>query len=107
MVADPRVATRRVADFMGVALTDEEFARVFERSSFAHMKTITHKYDFIKTFPWSKPEGANVRRGKRGGADELLSPELQKRIDDYFRAELKRLGCDFPYDQAFGTRAPA
>ena len=29
-------------------------------------------------------------------------PAQQQQIDDHCRAELKRLGCDFPYDAAFG-----
>lgn len=44
-----------------------------------------------------------VRRGESGGSAELLSYEQQRRIDDYWRAELERLGCAFPYDAAFGA----
>jgi hypothetical protein len=33
----------------------------------------------------------------------LLSAGDQERVDDYWRAELARLECDFPYDAAFGV----
>jgi len=42
-----------------------------------------------------------IRRGERGKSNELLSSADQKRIDDYWRAQLDQLGSDFPYDQAF------
>lgn len=97
-------AVRRLAKLMDVALSPEETDLIARRCSFGEMKEIASKFDYIKTFPWSQPEGATIRRGKRGSSSELLSPELQKRIDDHFRAELARFNCDFPYDEAF---APA
>jgi hypothetical protein len=42
-----------------------------------------------------------MRRGESGKSAELISAEQQRRIDDYWRAELVRLDCDFPYDAAF------
>jgi len=44
-----------------------------------------------------------MRRGQSGGSSELLTLEQQQRIDEHCRAELKRLGCDFPYDAVFGA----
>jgi hypothetical protein len=106
MKADLRATVMRLADFMGVDLTPEELASVVRQSSFAHMKKIGHKFDMIGLSPpWGKPGGAMVRRGERGSATELLSEADQRRIDDYWRAELGRLGSDFPYDSAFGAGA--
>jgi hypothetical protein len=73
--------------------------------SFAYMKQIAGKFDFIKFAPWSKQEGAAIRKGQRGNSSELLSRVLQRRVDDHCRTELERLGCDFPYDEAFITRS--
>jgi hypothetical protein len=42
-----------------------------------------------------------MRRGERGKSGELLSPQEQRRVDDYWRGQLHELGSDFPYDQAF------
>jgi hypothetical protein len=87
---------------MGVALSAEERAAVIERSTFGHMKLIGQKFD-APGAPWASGQGAMMRRGERGASGELLSAEQQRRIDDYWRAELERIGCDFPYDAAFGT----
>lgn len=105
MITDLTATVRRVADFMGVHLAQDELGEVVRLSGFAHMKAIARKFDFVKGAPWTKQEGATIRRGQKGGSSELLLPALQKRIDDYFRGELKRLKCDFPYDEAFSLRA--
>ena len=94
----------KIAVFMGVALTAEERAAVIEHSTFNHMKEIGHKFD-APGAPWAQAQGAMMRRGERGVSGELLSAEQQRRIDDYWRAELVRIGCDFPYDAAFATTA--
>jgi len=39
-----------------------------------------------------------IRTGRQNGSSEMLSPAQQRRIDEYFTSELKRLGSDFPYD---------
>jgi Sulfotransferase domain len=105
MITDLGVTARRLADFMGVELSHDELDEVVRLSGFAHMKSIARKVDFVKAAPWTKQEGATIRRGQKGSSSELLSPALQKRIDDHFRAELKRLDCDFPYDEVFSPRA--
>ena len=90
----------KIATFMGVALTPAERDAVVAQTTFAHMKTIGHKFD-AQGAPWTSTKGAMMRRGERGKSNELLSPAEQQRIDDYWRAELHRLGSDFPYDEAF------
>ncbi len=92
----------KIAAFMGVALTSAERADVIARSTFEHMKSISHKFD-VPASLHASARGAMVRRGERGRSDELLSPADQRRIDDYCRAELAGLGCDFPYDVAFAV----
>ena len=95
----------RIAQFMGVTLTPDERAAVIERSTFDYMKKIGHKFDPSGS-PWSSGHGVMMRRGERGTSGELLSAADQRRIDDYWRAELQRLNCDFPYDTEF-TPAPS
>jgi hypothetical protein len=92
----------RIAKLMGVELTSEEFEAVVRQSTYAHMKSIGDKFDtFGLSPPWAAPKGAMVRRGQSGTASELLTPADQTRIDDYWRAELQRIGSDFPYDESF------
>lgn len=95
-------AVRKMAALMHVDLTDRQFARVVEQSSFAHMKTIGHKFD-PPVWPWGKGEGAMIRRGERGSASEFLNEAQKRRIDNYWRAELQRLGSDLPYDETFAA----
>lgn len=103
MRADLPATIDKIAASMRVALTAAERAAVIERSTFDYMKTIGHKFDSPGA-PWGKSAGSMMRRGKSGGSAELISPEQQRRIDQYWRAELVKLDCDFPYDESF---APA
>jgi aryl sulfotransferase len=98
-------SVRRIAEFMGVELTASELATVVEQSSFTEMKAAGGRFEPGRIVPWSA-ERAMMRRGSSGGSSELLTPAQQQRIDDYCRAELERLGCDFPYDAAYGCSTP-
>ncbi|MCZ6680506.1 MAG: sulfotransferase domain-containing protein [Candidatus Poribacteria bacterium] len=102
MKADLPQAVRQIADFMGVQLTDREFTMVCEKSSFAYMKGIDHKFVPPALTPWSSANRQMVRKGQSGGASELLSLEQQQAIDTYCKGELQRLHCDFPYDEVWG-----
>jgi len=101
---DHRGTVARLAEFMGVALTSDELASVVHQSSFATMKQAGRKFDPGQIVPWTR-ELSMVRSGKSGGSRELLTPAQEKQIDDYARAELARLGCDFPYDEVYGRGA--
>jgi hypothetical protein len=90
-------AVRRIADFMGVTLTPDEFERVCHRSTFEYMRSIDHKFRPARTTPFTSGRGTMMRRGQHGASCELLSRVQQQRIDDHFTAELKKLGSDFPY----------
>jgi hypothetical protein len=100
MRADLPGAVDMIAKHMDVELTTEERAAVIEQSTFEHMKKMGDKFDPSGP-PWASPRGAMIRRGERGKSNELLSSAEQKRVDDYWRAELAKLGSDFPYDRAF------
>jgi hypothetical protein len=105
MKSDAPSAIGRMADLMQVDLTAAELDEVLRRSSFEYMKPRGHKFDTVgMSPPWVKPHGAMIRSGRKGSASELLSKDEQRRIDDYWRAELIRIGCDFPYDEHYGSR---
>ena len=69
------------------------------------MKSIDHKFHMGKMIPW-REAGAMIRKGRQGGSSELLTPAQQREIDAHFKAELRELGSDFPYDE-FCDLAPA
>jgi hypothetical protein len=102
----PGATIARVAEFMGVTLSDGEFEAVARKSSFTYMKQLQKKFDPGQVVPWGA-EDYMLRRGRSGDSAELLSSALQARIDARCRAELMRLGCDFPYEVEFSSHPEA
>jgi hypothetical protein len=91
-------AVRRIADFLNVQVNDEILRRVCERSTFEYMKSIDRKFEVWNVIPWHRKTGM-MRKGLQGGSSELLTRAQQREMDEYFMAELKRLGSDFPYEE--------
>jgi hypothetical protein len=87
---------KNVARFLGIVVGEEVVDEVCRLSSFEYMKAIDRKFAIGKIIAWRKP-GVMIRKGSQGGSSELLTPAQQQRIDEYFIAELARLGSDFPY----------
>lgn len=103
MSADHVAAVSRVAAFLGVDLAPEELEQVRRQSTFQYMKQIDHKFRPRAANSGGATRGVVIRRGVEGGSDELLTSAQQARIDDFARAALRELGCDFPYDRTFGS----
>jgi hypothetical protein len=99
MKADLRGVVRTVAAFMNVRSDDAIIDRVCEKASFAYMKQIDEKFRAWQMIPWVSTAAPMMRKGERGGAGELLTVDQQRRLDEHFIAELRRLGSDFPYEQ--------
>ena len=95
---DLKGAVRKVAQLLDIQAPETLVDLVAEKASFAYMKGIDHKFRMGKMIPW-RPEGAMIRKGTQGGSSELLSLERQRDMDAHFKAELKRLGSDFPYEE--------
>jgi hypothetical protein len=98
MKCDLRGTVVKVADFLDLHATDDVIDEVCRQSSFEYMKRIDDKFRAWQVGPW-RPEPTMIRKGKQGGSSELLSPEQQRQMDAHFMAELKRLNCDFPYEE--------
>ncbi len=105
MKQDLAAAVQRIAEFMDVELTPDEFAAVCEQSSFAYMKGMDEKFKPPALSPWSSPNRQMIRHGVSGGSAELLSPAQQGFIDTTCKAELTRLGSNFAYDRMWGNQA--
>lgn len=106
MKADLPGVVRRVAALLEVELTEAEVATVVHKCSFDYMRQINHKFSPPAAVlpPWVAGEMNMIRRGERGASGAMLTAVQQQRIDDYWRQELKRLNCDFPYDEKFITK---
>ena len=98
MKRDLKGTVRKVAQFLDIDAPEALIDVVAGKSSFEYMKGIDHKFRMGKIIPWL-PEGAMMRKGVQGGSSELLSRDRQKEMDAHFRAELRRLGSDFPYEE--------
>ena len=98
MKRDLEGTVRKVADFLNVRLSEDEFQEVVARSSFDYMKRHDSQFEMWDLVPWRK-HAAMIRKGAQGGSSELLTPEQQSAMDAYFMAELKRLGSDLPYEE--------
>jgi hypothetical protein len=98
MRRDLRGTVCRIAEFLDVRVSDAVIDRVVEKSSFDYMRRMDHQFANWNMVPW-RNTGTMVRRGAVGGSGELLTAAQQQRIDEYCRAELRRLGCDLPYEQ--------
>ncbi|HCZ48675.1 MAG TPA: hypothetical protein DCZ11_06690, partial [Gammaproteobacteria bacterium] len=103
MQDDPSGTIQKVADLMGVTLTAQEMNKVNNLTGYEHMKTIDHKFYPGEVSPFARPGGSMIRSGKKGNSGELLTPQQQRRIDDWCREGLRKLGSDFPYDEYFAT----
>jgi len=104
MKRDLRGMVLKVAAFLDIRVSDAVIDEVCRQSSFEYMKAIDQKFAIGRMIPWREP-GAMIRRGSQGGSSEMLTPERQRRVDEYFMAELKRLGSDFPYEEFCTTSA--
>jgi hypothetical protein len=49
--------------------------------------------------PWANTAAPMMRKGEKGASGDLLTPDQQRRLDEHFMAELRRLGSDFPYQE--------
>jgi hypothetical protein len=96
MKRDLRGTVKSVARFLNVDVDEDVIDEVCRRSSFEYMRAADRKFAMGKLIAWRKP-GAMIRKGSQGGSSELLTPAQQRQIDEYFIAELARLGSDFPY----------
>ena len=89
---------RTIASFLDLNVGQDVLDLVCEKSSFQYMKGIGQKFGGWNSIPW-RTEAAMMRRGDHGASSEILTPARQRAIDDFFVADLARLGSDLPYAQ--------
>eukprot|EP00211_Chloroparvula_japonica_P017142 CAMPEP_0119148226 /NCGR_PEP_ID=MMETSP1310-20130426/41517_1 /TAXON_ID=464262 /ORGANISM="Genus nov. species nov., Strain RCC2339" /LENGTH=303 /DNA_ID=CAMNT_0007140251 /DNA_START=119 /DNA_END=1030 /DNA_ORIENTATION=- len=97
MKKDHAGTVKRVADFMGVELDDEETKRVLEYTSFPYMKTHASKYDAAGSFTMPPLEpGSLVRKGKTGATKEDgITDEMKAEIEQIFKEALEPAVADW------------
>ncbi len=95
---------KKIAQFMGVKLEREELDRVVYLSSFEYMKSIDNKFYPGRMSPLSLNKGSMIRSGKKQNSSTLLTSHQQARIDKYWQEFLEREGCNFPYQDNYGSQ---
>lgn len=100
MKANLEGVVRQVSELMEVELTQAEVHQVVERSGFAYMKK--HE-DMFRPPLFNGAEVEIIRKGKKGESTETFTPERIAQIDRVMKEQLREFGCDFPYDDHFGS----
>ncbi|XP_042868744.1 sulfotransferase 1C4-like isoform X2 [Penaeus japonicus] len=91
---DPLREYRKLDAFLGTKLSEEQIARVMEHTSFSSMKARNEalgKDDQIIS------EGNFFRVGQAGSWKEKLTPELERKIDEWTKENIADFGGDFKY----------
>ena len=98
MIREGEQCIKKVADFLEITLSESEFSKVVEKSSFAYMK----KNDHLFSPPaWNSGHVPMVRSGKSGNSRELLSVEQNQAIDDHCMKTLADMDSEFPYEELY------
>jgi len=92
MKKNPQREYRKLADFLGAKLTDEELEKVIEYTSFARMKERNQHSIDSDTEPmffdqdFQKRKGGFFRQGESGGWRKVLSDEQKKKFEVWIEA---------------------
>lgn len=93
---------RKIADFVGVELTNEEHEEVTRRCDIKHMKTIPGKFDYVQWAGDGTPvmcgksgcpgmDGSLIRNGKNGEGNTFFTKEMKEVWDAAIEAEFTDL----------------
>ena len=88
----------RVAEFMGVTLTEVQLNEVVRRSSFDYMKGIDDKFAPPSLAP-QRDRAVMMRSGKTGSAEGFLGAAERLEVDRAMQRALEQHGSDFPYER--------
>ncbi len=97
MLADPRAAIRRIADFIGVTLDEALLSRVLEQSSVEFMRAHARQFDDhllrdardeVCGLPPGTVGGSKVRAGRAGGHATELTDAVRAELDAAWRREI-------------------
>jgi hypothetical protein len=83
LVGDLESTVRKIADFCGIELREQELPRILERCSFAFMKRHEVKFDYHteRLLDQGLQPGAFIREGKAGSSKAVLTAEQEGRFE--------------------------
>lgn len=94
MQEDLEREARRLIDFLGWDVSDEDLARVLPLVDFGHMRQTEKSAIFVNRSARWKEDGRFFREGGVGKNRARLSPDQERRLLERMRAELPPECCD-------------
>ncbi|XP_071550983.1 sulfotransferase 1C4-like isoform X1 [Panulirus ornatus] len=96
------VEMRKINEFLGTNLTEEQLQKVAKYTNFSEMKTREEtQSDPKKTIVFNTDivtsSGGFYRKGKAGDWKEHLTPEMEAKIDQWTQQKTKDLGSSFRF----------
>lgn len=103
MKADPKAELRKLNQFLGTDLTEEQLEKIVHYTSFESMKK--HEQEALKGKNMDafvnqevvKKDGGFYRKGEAGGWKEQLTEEQVAKIDAWTEKNASNLGINFKY----------
>lgn len=96
MKADLRGVIRRVADFLGKKLSDEQMEQLYEHLHFDNFKKNPYvNFDLFRQFGMFSESGNFVRKGKTGDWKNHFTPEMDARMNAWMKERLQ--GTDLTF----------
>lgn len=92
MIEDRAGTLRRVADFVGIAHSEEALALAVERGAFEAMRRNENRHGAEALRKAADPEGRFIRKGKVDSWREEMPPEVAEAIVREFRPVMERVG---------------
>ncbi|CAH0406342.1 unnamed protein product [Chilo suppressalis] len=88
---------KRVAAFLGKAVTEEQVSRLCEHLAFANFKkNLSVNYDILKDTRFVRNEGSFMRKGKAGGWREYFDEEMLQQAQRWMEHNLRDTDLTFP-----------
>ena len=97
LAKNPTEEVKKLADFIGIDLSEEELGKVLALTSFDSMRGLFVKGD-IRTWGSDKHKEAFIRKGKIGEWKKHFTEEQSKILEERYEKVLKPKGMEFQYD---------
>uniref|UniRef100_A0A8C6V418 Sulfotransferase n=1 Tax=Neogobius melanostomus TaxID=47308 RepID=A0A8C6V418_9GOBI len=99
MIQDLQAVVRRIAEFLGADLTQDQLSSVVEHSTFRNMRRIPRaNYKHVPSDLINHEEGNFMRKGTIGDWKNHFTVAQNQRFDEVFQQEMKDFPVSFIWD---------
>lgn len=99
MIQDLQTAVRRIAEFLGADLTQDQLNSVVKHSTFKNMRQIPQaNYELVPGDLLNHQEGRFMRKGTIGDWKNHFTVAQSERFDEVFKEEMKDFPVSFIWD---------